>query len=183
MNPILFVGLLALGWAAGLTVNYLADVLPRTRSFSRPVCRWCEQPLAWRDYLLLRRCGSCRRGRAWRVWVVQGTAMVLTLFLGWLPQMTGKTGFWPGLALLVYFGVVIVIDMEHHLILHPVSLVGAVICGWIGFTRHGPLETALGGAAGFGFMLVVYWLAAVFIRWVRRRRGMVSDEEAMGFGT
>jgi leader peptidase (prepilin peptidase) / N-methyltransferase len=171
-----------LGWLAGLIVNYLSDVLPMTRSFSHPACLNCDAPFSWADYLLFRRCLTCGKARSWRVGAVQVLAVILVLGLAYLPGMADKLGFWAGLALLIYFGVVIVIDLEYRLILHPVSLVGAVLCGLIGVWRHGVFDTVVGGAAGFGFMFVVYWLADVFIRSIRKRRGIESDEVAMGFG-
>jgi len=173
---------IVLGWMAGLVVNYLADVLPFTRSFSRPCCLKCESLFLWADYLLFRRCRSCGHRRGWRVWAVQIAAVALVLRLGLVPQMAVMAGFWGSLALLVYFGVVVVIDLEHRLILHPVSIAGAVLCGVIGVVRHGWLETAIGGAVGFGFMFAIYKLAEIFIRWMRKRKGIESDEVAMGFG-
>ena len=182
MDPIVVVSLCLLGWVSGWVVNYLADVLPVTRSLSRPSCRFCDKPFLWQDYLLLRACPSCGFRRKLRFWVVQIMAVVLVLRLVWIPDMAERTGFWPGLALLIFFGVVAVIDIEHHLILHPVSIAGALLCGIIGVFRHDWPWTLAGGAVGFGFMFVLYWFADVFIRWVRKRRGIQSDEVAMGFG-
>ena len=65
--------------------------------------------------------------------------------------------------ILVYLAIVIVIDLEHRVILHPVSLVGAVLGLGTGiFLRsqnqntlpHGITSTLLGGLAGFGVMLL-----------------------------
>ena len=57
--------------------------------------------------------------------------------------------------LLLYFGVVTVIDLEQRLILHPVSLVGAVIGLVVGFWLHGWVDTLAGGAAGFLMMFLL----------------------------
>jgi len=83
---------------------------------------------------------------------------------------------------MVYFALVAVIDIEHRLILHPVSLVGAVLGAISGTVLHGFLPTLLGGAAGFAIMLVLYLLGVVFLKWVSRRRGEPVDEVALGFG-
>jgi len=83
---------------------------------------------------------------------------------------------------LVYFGVVVLIDIEHRLIMHPVSMVGGIICFGIGFWQHGLLQTVLGGAAGLAIMLGVYFLGILFARWLARRRNMETDEEGLGFG-
>jgi leader peptidase (prepilin peptidase)/N-methyltransferase len=69
-----------------------------------------------------------------------------------------KLGFWPSLILLVYFGVVVVIDMRYRLILHPVSLVGAVLGLVVGIYLHGWQAALAGGALGFGVMFLLYKL-------------------------
>lgn len=86
------------------------------------------------------------------------------------------------LLLLVYFGVVTVIDSEHRAILHPVSLAGALICGAVGFYLHGIWLTLLGGAVGFGAMFVLYTLGVIYARQRARRQGQESGDDALGFG-
>jgi prepilin signal peptidase PulO-like enzyme (type II secretory pathway) len=86
------------------------------------------------------------------------------------------------LLLLTYFGIVTVIDLEHRLILHPVSLVGALLGFAIGVGLHGLRSTLLGGAAGYGIMLLLYFLGIVFIRFITRWRAQEIDEVALGFG-
>jgi len=95
---------------------------------------------------------------------------------------TGQLDFWPGLIILVYFGVVGLIDIEHRLIMHPVSLAGVVIGGAIGFWLHGWWQTLLGGLAGFAMMLGLYYLGFLFAKWLSRLRKEETDEEALGFG-
>ncbi len=87
-----------------------------------------------------------------------------------------------GFLLLTYFGVVIVIDLEHRLIMHPISLVGAILGLSVGTWLHGLSATLLGGLAGFGIMLGLYALGSLFARGVTRLRGESLDEEALGFG-
>ncbi|GAB4522313.1 MAG: hypothetical protein Fur0018_03840 [Anaerolineales bacterium] len=90
--------------------------------------------------------------------------------------------FWISWAVLVYFAAVVVMDVEHRLILHVMSGTGAVLGGALGVWRHGVTATLLGGAAGFGGMLVLYWFGGWFGAWVARRRGDALDEVALGFG-
>lgn len=172
-----------LGWVAGALVNYLADVLPRTRRFSRPVCRKCGQPYPLGSYLLMQThaCGARRSARAWVVQAFFITAAIYT----WVSPPPGL-GFSLGLLLLTYLGVVFVIDLEERLILHPVSLAGILLCGGLGWFVRGPLDTFLGGLAGFGIMFTFYLLGMVFTR-LRARRMQAAglepdDEEALGFG-
>lgn len=171
------------GWAAGLIVNYLADVLPRTRRFSQPVCPRCGQPWPIGAYLLMQ-AHTCGRRRSLRAWIVQAIFLAAAFAL-WLKPPKGL-GFGLGLLLLVYLGVVFVIDLEERLILHPVSLTGILIGGGIGLYLHGWRSTLLGGLAGFGIMFFFYLLGLAFTR-LRAQRMQAAglepdDEEALGFG-
>jgi leader peptidase (prepilin peptidase)/N-methyltransferase len=87
-----------------------------------------------------------------------------------------------GLLLLVYFGVVTVIDLEYRLILHPVSLIGAVLGLFIGIYLHGVISTIIGGVVGFSVMFLLYYLGIIFMRWLSRLRGEITEDEAIGFG-
>jgi leader peptidase (prepilin peptidase)/N-methyltransferase len=104
------------------------------------------------------------------------------VLLGLWHYTPGRLEFWPGVVWVAFFGVVIVIDMEHRLILHPVSLVGAVIAAVFGTWWHGWLFTLIGGLAGFGIMLALYYLGYLFAKGLGKMRGQEIDEEALGFG-
>ncbi|MEE8355787.1 MAG: A24 family peptidase, partial [Anaerolineales bacterium] len=87
---------------------------------------------------------------------------------------------------LLYFSLVTVIDIQHRLILHPVSMTGAVL-GLIygslnGSLDHGFEQTIIGGVAGFGIMLVFYFLGELFVRILSKSRGENIEEVALGFG-
>lgn len=168
------------GVLAGVAVNLLADVLPARRRVgaqaNRLVCWRCEavQPFV-RFALWPRRCVNCGRGRL-RPWLVEVAFLALALAL---PQGALRLPLW---ALLVYFGVVVVIDIEYRLILHPVSLAGVLLCGSWGMWRHGVAATLLGGAVGFVLMYGLYALGGVFLRAVNRWRKQPVEEVALGFG-
>lgn len=85
-------------------------------------------------------------------------------------------------AILVYFLLVTVIDVEHRLVLHPVSLVGALFLGSIGLWRHGLISTMAGGVAGFALMLALYFLGDWLGRLMAKMRGENWEETALGFG-
>jgi prepilin signal peptidase PulO-like enzyme (type II secretory pathway) len=95
-------------------------------------------------------------------------------------------GYWLGMVLLTYFAVVIVIDLENRLILHPTSIVGAVLGLGIGTWVNGLATTLLGGVSGFAIMLGLYYLGVLFSKFRARRlrsSGQPSDdEEALGAG-
>lgn len=171
---------IALGWLAGYLVNYLSDVLPVTRRFSRPVCPKCGGAMPWKDYLLLRGCPACGGGRGKRAIITQVVMLAGSIYLWLAPP--ARLGFPLALLLLTWLGIVFVIDLEHRLILHPVSIVGALLGFGIGLVAHGLIPTLAGGAFGFGVMLVFYFLGEVFARYMSKRRGEEIEEVALGFG-
>lgn len=170
-----------MGWIASQLVNYLSDVLPATRSLSQPLCQTCREEIGFTRYFLFPfqqpACGHRRNRRAWLVTVIG----VLVACWMWLSP-PARLGFYIGFILLIYLGVVAVIDIEHKLILHPVSIAGVVICGAIGIWSRGVLITILGGAVGFLIMLIFYLFGVLFARWLSKRRGLPEDEVALGFG-
>jgi leader peptidase (prepilin peptidase) / N-methyltransferase len=172
--------ILLLGWALGLLVNYLSEALPYRRKIVPPFCTGCGENYSLRQYLLPRRCPACGKPRARSSWLVEVLMAGLVLWLWISPP--GGLGFLGGLLLLFYFAVVVVIDMKYRLILHPVSIAGAVLALIIGWRLHGLTDTLLGGAFGFGLMYGLYFLGGFFGRWIARRRGLSEVEEALGFG-
>lgn len=172
------------GWLAGLLVNYLSDVLPKTRRLSQPLCPHCSTPGHWADYWLLRDCPSCKYRRSGRTWIVQIFFVLFAVYIWINPPR--NLGFWLGLFLLTYLAVVLVIDLEHRLILHPVSIIGTFLGLGSGIFLHGLKPTLIGGLAGFGIMFIFYLFGVLFTRFRARRMrasGQVSDnEEALGFG-
>lgn len=176
---ILFVLILA-GWLLGTLINYLADVLPKYRKLSPVECSSCLSRMKVWDYLVLKPCYQCHTARTTRAWVVNISAMTLVIAQWFFPMP--RLGFWIGILLLTYFGVVAVIDIEHRLILHPVSAVGGVICLGIGFWTRGGIPTMLGGLAGFLLMLGIYLLGWLVMKAIGRIRGEKIEEDALGFG-
>jgi leader peptidase (prepilin peptidase)/N-methyltransferase len=168
-----------LGLASGTLVNYLADVLPTTRALTQPACPACKTNFDLRTYLLLGHCNACGARRGWRAPIVLAAAALFALALWvWPPAM----GFWAAFTLLTYFGLVVVIDLEHRLILHVTSLAGAVISLIIGSLKSGLWPTVLGGLVGFGFFFVLYLFGVLFARYRARKMGHDDGEEALGFG-
>ncbi len=171
------------GWLAGLLVNYLADVLPITRTFSRPVCHVCKKEFTILDYFLFRPC-SDGHYRSIRTWVTQLVSLGIGVYI-WM-NAPEKIGYVPSLLLTTYFMLVFVIDLEHRLILHPTSLAGAVIGLVTGVLLHGTKDTLLGGAGGLGIMLSLYFMGVWFTKFRAKRMQAAGqepdDEEALGAG-
>jgi leader peptidase (prepilin peptidase) / N-methyltransferase len=171
-----------LGLIAASLVNYLSDVLPATRQLTTPVCKQCSTQYTWMNFFLLKSCSSCEEGRGKRAWVVLFGGIIATVALWLSPPI--ELGFTIGYILLTYFAVVFVIDVEHRLILHPVSYFGVALGLLIGIKLHGITASLLGGALGFGIMFSLYYLGVVFARQMSKRRGETDIEEgdALGFG-
>lgn len=171
------------GWVAGWIVNYLSDVLPLTRRFSRPICLYCGSQFSLKRYLLFARCEN-EHQRSARLWIVQILMTALSIYSYSHPP--AKFGYWLGAVLLIYLGVVFVIDMEHRLILHPTSIAGSLLALTLGTLSHGLVPTLSGGLGGFLILLVFYLFGALFAKLRARRmraQGMeVDDEEALGQG-
>ena len=193
VNVILIIPLI-LGWLAGLFINYSADVLPSTRRFSQPTCRNCGTAFSWTDYLMLRACRSCGETRSLRTWLVQILTTASFVYFWLFPSKA--LGFALGSLVLVYFAIIMVIDLEHRLILHPTSLFGAVLGFVVGTSIHSRIHdngiligmglSLLGGLFGFVVMFVLYQLGTFVARFRAHRMqaaGQADDEEeALGGG-
>lgn len=168
------------GFIVGWLVNYFSDVLPIQRKLSRPHCTHCDVAFGWQDYFLLRPCANCHHKRSSRTIIVLLAAMIISAILSF--NYPPKLGYWFSLLILTYFGVVLVIDLEHRLILHPVSLVGAGIALIAGTLNHDWLSSIIGGFVGLLIMLLFYLFGMLFARYRARKLGVDDGEEALGFG-
>lgn len=114
-----------------------------------------------------------------RRWLTLWAGAGIGLSLGLFPVSINP---FLALGILTYFGVVAVIDLEHRLILHTVSLSGALLAAIAGSFLHGWWLTLLGGLAGFGAMFFFYLVGVLFARYRAQQRGEDDGEEALGFG-
>jgi prepilin signal peptidase PulO-like enzyme (type II secretory pathway) len=171
-----------LGWITGIIINYCADVLPERRRFSSPFCRFCGVRQSWINYLLWpKKCRFCQQYRSPRSWIVEIFYSIFSELL--VLYSPARLGYFISLVTLAYLGVVFIIDLEHHLILHPVSLAGILLFCSIGIKLHGILDTLWGGVAGLVIMLVLYGFGLIFIKALWRLRNQTSGEkEGLGFG-
>ncbi len=171
---------LVIGIATGYLINYFGDVLPVMRRLSKPVCPVCAEVHPWSTFFLRLSLYPCGHRRPFRTLLVIFTSVGICIWLWLSPPI--RINYISSLLLLVYFGVVVVIDVEHKLILHPVSLVGYGLGFIIGAQRHGVSDTLVGGLVGFAIMLGFYAIGEIFARWLRARRGLPEEEVALGFG-
>jgi leader peptidase (prepilin peptidase)/N-methyltransferase len=115
-----------------------------------------------------------------RVWIIALLYAGAAVWL-WKDPAPGLN-LWLSLVLCIYFGVVIVVDLEQRLILHPVSLVGAVIGLLVGIKLHGVLSTLVGGSFGLGMMFLLFLGGGLFLKLLARWRDYSDVNEALGFG-
>lgn len=174
---ILFI--IILGLLCATFVNYFSDVLPIQRKLVAPTCAACGVPFNLLNYITFTPCRICHAKRATRTYIVLAIGALSAFSLWtWPPAI----GFSLALLILTYFGVVAVIDIEHRLIMHVVSLVGAILFALIGIILNGWLVTLLGGLVGGGVMLVFYLIGTQFAKYRAKKLGTQDDEEALGFG-
>jgi leader peptidase (prepilin peptidase)/N-methyltransferase len=169
------------GWLFGVVVNYLADVLPLRRRLTKPFCIQCDTSQDWVNYLLWpRKCPTCGHRRNTRVWVVEFFFIVASVLISYSSPI--KLNYWLGMIVLAYFGIVVLIDLEYRLIMHPVSIFGAVLGLIVGTLRVGFLYSLIGGVVGFGIMWLIYMLGVFIIKIINRKRGQPVNDVALGFG-
>jgi leader peptidase (prepilin peptidase)/N-methyltransferase len=114
------------------------------------------------------------------VWLVEIFFIAASVLMSIFPP--ARIGYALGMILLGYLGVVVAIDIEYRLIMHPVSIFGAVLGLVIGILSVGWLYTLLGGVIGFAIMGILYLLGVFIMKLVSRRRGQMVDDVALGFG-
>ena len=186
---LLWLALIPMALIGGLLINYVSDALmgarfleidPEEYEGEELLCEMCIMPKSLGEYFgFPLACAQCGK-RRWRIlWVYLVFLALIYALWNTQPELWN---FLVGIVMLSYFGVVVVIDMEHRLILHPVSLFGAGLGLVYGVWQHGLVSTLIGGAAGFGLMLGLYFLGGVFAQLAARMRGEQVDEIALGFG-
>jgi prepilin signal peptidase PulO-like enzyme (type II secretory pathway) len=183
----LFAGLS--GFALGAFLNLLADDLPVSRAVHAPRCEHCTAPrppsawLAWSAWIFgAWRCDYCGRARRARALLVE--ALMAVAAVGLLGANPSLRGYLSDLCVAFLFLLMLVIDLEHRLILHMVSVPAAFLVAAFGIMdpQQGLQKTLVGGAVGFGAALVLYLVGVLFSRIVAARRGEPLDEIALGFG-
>jgi leader peptidase (prepilin peptidase)/N-methyltransferase len=177
--PIILISLL--GWLAGNAVNYLADRLPAGSRVPALHCANCHSKVPLINFLVWpRRCPTCGEPREARTWLVDlfyiGSAIMLWVF----PQT--QLGFAAGYLLLVYLGVIFVIDAEHKIIHTYLLLLGVPLGLLVGWLRGDLVGSLIGGLVGLVLVALLYLLGFAFTRLMVRWRGADLHGSALGFG-
>lgn len=178
-----------LGLICGVFVNLLADNLPRRQQIQLPYCLACGAPRTPGTWLAIlaslriqRHCPYCETPRPWRDVLVEIALVAIALWL--YDRDPDPSVFWPALIVAVIFLLIVVIDVEHRLILHVVSIPSGLLILMMNSLdpTRGFLKSLAGGGAGFLFVFSMYLLGGLFGRYVARVRDEADDEVAFGFG-
>jgi prepilin signal peptidase PulO-like enzyme (type II secretory pathway) len=168
------------GISCGALINYLADVLPESRRLTHPACPAYERPYTLKEYLLFQKCPNCSHKRVARPLIVLVAAILCAVGLQLFPF--AGLNFWATLPLLIFLGVVTVIDMEHRLVLTETSLFGLILCLVYGVVLRGWGNTLLGGLGGLLIMLAFFLMGILFSKVIGKLRGRNIKQVAFGFG-
>lgn len=169
-----------IGAIVAVVINYLADVLPISRKLSRPICLNCGKPYTLREYLFSFRCSRCNNKTALRVILVTGLSILACVLLYFFP-FSGLS-FWLTLPVLIFLGVILVIDIEYRVVLIQTSIAGLILFFFYGWLLKSIWVTLVGGLAGFLIMLALYYFGLLFNKIMGRVRGHEIEEVALGFG-
>jgi len=169
-----------MGGVIGVVVNYLADVLPMTRRFSRPVCVHCQEPHTLRSYLISFNCPKCGKKPPARNFIVLILSIIAAVLVGIYPMM--RLNFWLTIPIMIFLGLILVVDIEHHAVLIETSIAGLILFLAYGWYMQGILFTVIGGATGFIIMLLIYFLGILFSKGIGKMRKGDTPEEGLGFG-
>lgn len=173
--------LILAGWALGGVVNFIIDGLYWKRG---ALSRECENKIlenGWLLYCLVPfNSIACETGKKRRVFIINILFILITFWLWYRPP--AEVEFFWGLPLLMYLMVVAVMDLEHRVVLHEISITGAVLGSVLGISLHGLVNTLIGGAFGFGLMYLAYLLGILYMRLRYRNSDLEGEEDALGFG-
>jgi len=174
-----------IGAICGVIINYFADVLPIYRKPGPPVCPNCAKRFTAYNYLISFRCKNCGQGVSVRTVFVHICSITAALLFWFFPYQ--NFSFWWTIPVIIFLGVILVIDIEYRVVLIQTSVFGLILMFVLGlfnqgFSLQGLIITLLGGAAGFMIMIGFYYLGILFSRIMSRIRQQDIEEVALGFG-
>jgi leader peptidase (prepilin peptidase)/N-methyltransferase len=177
--PYLIVGLA--GYLTGGIVNFIVEWFYINREAYTSGVVDQIKAVGWVKYLAWPfSTGNDRFWQKSRILIVELAFIVFAVWLWFSPPEAVE--FWWGFLALVYFSIIIIMDVEYRVVLQPVAITGAILGLVVGVYLRGFSVTLIGGVVGYVVMFLFYKLGEVFMRWVNKRRGEEIDEVALGFG-
>lgn len=173
--------LIVIGLLSGFALNFIAEWFYLRRNFfpnelekqylEIGILKYILWPWQWKERPFMHKL---------RIWLVE---IFLSAGAIWIyGRVEEPIDFVLQFVLLFYFSLVVVMDIEARVVLHPVSIAGAIIGIIYGYLNVGFLPAILGGAFGFGSMFIVHWLGKKLSIYASKKRGEEIDAEPMGFG-
>jgi prepilin signal peptidase PulO-like enzyme (type II secretory pathway) len=174
-----------IGAICGVIINYFADVLPIYRKPGPPICPNCAKRFTAYNYLISFQCKNCGQRVSAQTILVHIYSITAALLFWIYPYQ--NFSFWWTIPVIIFLGIILVIDIEYRVVLIQTSFFGLVlmfVLGLInqGFSLQGLIITLLGGVAGFLIMIGFYYLGILFSRIMSRIRHQEIEEVALGFG-
>jgi leader peptidase (prepilin peptidase)/N-methyltransferase len=181
MNLLNLFWLIPLSILVSILINHLADTLPIVRKMTlSPICTECQQTFELTRYVSFKECPHCQTKPGKRRFLLPIIFIITYVLLYLFPPE--YSGIYLSLIIVSFLYLVFIIDLEHRLILHPVSIFGAILFSIIGLYLNGWQKTILGGGIGFLFMYGLYLFGILFSKWIAKKRGETLDEVALGYG-
>jgi leader peptidase (prepilin peptidase)/N-methyltransferase len=162
-------------------VNFTADWFYNRRYLNSKTFHEDVRGFKWVKYLVTPwTIQVVKKERVIRVLLVEILFSCIPLWLWGQYSLTGE--FYWRLAILTYLALVVVMDVENRVILHPISLGGGVLGLLYGLTVYGLQATMVGGLVGYLLMYFFYFLGAYMFGRYKNKRGINEDKEVLGFG-
>lgn len=182
----------ALGLFMGSLITTIAESIPLATSYRElfsPSCPHCDaprRPLEWSALLssigrlwVCSYCGSPRdiRTIGWELLALAGCVSLVA-------SDTGPSGGWVSAGMLGFFLLLAAVDIHFRVVpmilVIPAGLYSLLVAALD--PSRGLTKSLLGGAFGFGLVLLMYGFGGLYGRWIARRRGKVLEEVPFGFG-
>jgi hypothetical protein len=144
-----------------------------------PVCHACHTKIGFVRYFFGGKCPACGASPRKRLWILLLWMPLIFVILTLFPIFGFRIG--DIYLLMTFYTMVFVMDVEHRVILLPLTLAGILFGAYFGIHYHGILYTLYGGLAGGAIMLLFYWLGVLYIRQIRKS-DPAMNEVALGFG-
>ena len=169
------------GILAGIIINYFSDILPLSQGLlTSPMCNECKEPFSLKDYLFSFSCSRCGKPKPIRWIIVLISSVFICILIEFFPPH--YLNLWSSLPILILFGIISVIDIEHHAVFVITSFIGLLLFLVYGILLVGFPRTLLGVLAGLGTTLILYILGMMMAKIVGKVKGEEIDEVAFGFG-
>jgi prepilin signal peptidase PulO-like enzyme (type II secretory pathway) len=172
---------IVIGLFSAAIVNFVSDKLFLQRSAYPDKFSPSVQRDFWRKYFFSPwKLAAIKKHHVIRIIVLYPIYIFITWWLYFSPENYVSL-LW-GICLLIYFGIVIVMDLEEKVVLFPVAKAGVVIGFIWGISARGIVTTLIGGVVGYLVMFSLYKFGEYFILYLSKKRGNTIDEIALGYG-